>query len=130
MSQPLIVTAAIIRKDNHILLTRRPEGKRGAGKWEFPGGKLNEDESPEDGLKRELLEELNLPVEIKGIFQVVHHLYDWGPVLLLFYECIPLTEEIKNIEVAEHLFVPLGKLRHYDILEADRPVIDSLVKSY
>lgn len=128
MPQPLIVTAAVIRKGETILLTRRPEGTRDAGKWEFPGGKLNPDESPEEALHRELLEELNLPVAVGGIFRVVHHRYEWGAVLLLFYHCSPLHDKIENRGVAEHRFVPVGELADYDILEADRPVVQALTE--
>ncbi|PLX98625.1 MAG: (deoxy)nucleoside triphosphate pyrophosphohydrolase [Desulfuromonas sp.] len=127
MAHPLIVTAAVIRKEGQILLTRRPAGKRDAGKWEFPGGKLGPNESPEDGLQRELLEELNLPARIGKIYQVVHHIYDWGAVLLLFYDCHPLSDKIENRDVAEHRFVLLDKLAEYDILEADWPVINQLI---
>lgn len=123
MTQPLIVTAAIIRKDGKVLITRRPAGSRDAGRWEFPGGKLNADETPEEGLRRELLEELNLPVRVDRIVQVLHHRYDWGGVLLLFYECTPLADRIDNIEVAEHRFVLPGQLETFDLLEADRPLI-------
>ena len=126
MSQPLIVTAAIIMKDNKVLITRRPAGSRDAGKWEFPGGKLNSNEAPEQCLRRELLEELDLPVQVDNIFQVIHHQYSWGAVLLLFYECTPLNNEIKNLQVAEHRYVSIKELDTYDLLEADRPVIVSL----
>ena len=126
MSQPLIVTAAIIRKEDTVLLTKRPVGSRDAGKWEFPGGKLNDNESPEQCLQRELLEELNLPVRVNQIQKVLHHQYEWGAVLLLFYDCTPLAEKIENIEVAEHRFVALGELGSFDLLEADLPVIEYL----
>ena len=126
MPQPLIVTAAIIRKANKILLTKRPAGSRDAGKWEFPGGKLHDNETPEECLYRELIEELNLPTKVDRVFRVLHHRYDWGAVLLLFYECTPLSNTIENIEVAEHRFVPLDQLDEYDILEADRPLIKHL----
>ena len=126
MGQPLIVTAAIIRKGNQVLITRRPAGSRDAGKWEFPGGKLNSNETPEECLRRELLEELDLPVKVGDIFQVIHHQYTWGAVLLLFYECAPLGSEIKNLQVAEHRYVPVPELDSYDLLEADRPIIESL----
>ena len=126
MSQPLVVTAAIIRKDRKVLITRRPEGSRDAGRWEFPGGKLKDDETPEECLQRELMEELNLPVRVDVIFRVLHHRYDWGAVLLLFYECTPLADRIENIEVAEHRFVPPDQLETFDLLEADRPLVRCL----
>jgi len=128
MTQPLlVVTAGIIRVDDTILLTRRPDGSRHAGKWEFPGGKLEEGESPTDCLQRELKEELDLDVQVGAIYGVIHHLYDFGPILLLAYECSPLSKTIHNLQVAEHRFVPRQQLSQYDILPADRPLIISLM---
>lgn len=126
MNQPLIVTAAIIRNEDKVLITRRPQGNRHGGKWEFPGGKLDSDESPEECLYRELLEELNLPVNVGPIFNVLYHRYSWGNVLLLFYECTPLAETIENKEVAEHKFVSIAELHRFDFLEADLPLIAHL----
>ena len=128
MTQPtLIVTAGIIRLENCVLLTRRPEESRHAGKWEFPGGKLEDGESPTECLHRELLEELDLDVQIGAIYDVIHHLYDFGPILLLTYECTPLSKTIRNLQVAEHRFVPLNQLDHYDMLPADLPLIKKLM---
>jgi 8-oxo-dGTP diphosphatase len=129
MPQPMIVTAAIVRKNGKVLITKRPPGSRDAGKWEFPGGKLEANEAPEECLKRELIEELNLPVTIDRIFHVLQHQYDWGAVLLLFYECTPLSEDIENIEVAEHRFIAPEDLVEFELLEADRPLISRLISS-
>ena len=130
MSQPLIVTAAIIRKKNKVLITQRPIESRDGGKWEFPGGKLDDNETPEECLKRELHEELDLPVRIDGIFHVLHHNYEWGAVLLLFYNCTPLSDHIRNLEVADHRFVSPEDLATYDLLEADQPIIQALISSF
>jgi 8-oxo-dGTP diphosphatase len=123
----LIVTVGIIRVENSVLLTRRPEESRHAGKWEFPGGKLEDGESPTECLHRELLEELDLDVQVGAIYDVIHHLYDFGPILLLTYECTPLSKTIRNLQVAEHRFVPLNQLDHYDMLPADLPLIRKLM---
>jgi len=120
---PLIVTAGIIRRDDCVLITRRPEGSSQAGKWEFPGGKLEPGESPVDCLARELREELDLPVEVGPVFDIVHHHYAWGAILLLAYECTPLSDIIRNLQVAEHRFVPAASLVDYDLLEADLPLV-------
>lgn len=123
---PLIVTAAVIRKGDAILITRRPDGSRHGGMWEFPGGKLDGNESPQECLKREILEELGLTVVVGPIFEVAYHRYEWGPVLILAFECLPQCGSIRNIEVAEHRWVAPGDLHLYDILPADRPIIDKL----
>ena len=125
-SLPLIVTAGIVCRDNEVLITRRPGGSRHEGMWEFPGGKLDPGESPAEGLKRELKEELDLDVEVGDIFEVVYHQYDWGPVLILAYLCRPLGSEIRNIEVSDHRWVLPADIDGYDILPADRPIIERI----
>ena len=123
---PLIVTAAILRQGDTVLLTRRPEGTRHAGQWEFPGGKLDAGESPEEGLQREILEELGLRIRVGSIFEVVYYRYDWGPVLILAYTCHRQEGIIRNLEVAEHRWVPVTELSGYAILPADEPIIARL----
>lgn len=123
---PLLVTAAILKKDDQILLTRRPEGTRHAGLWEFPGGKLDAGESPQEGLQRELREELGIEVRVGEVFDVVYYRYDWGAVLLLAYHCQQLSGEIRNLEVAEHRWVAPADLGTYPILPADMPLIQRL----
>jgi len=125
-SLPLIVTAGIVTHAGRILITRRPGGSKHAGMWEFPGGKLDPGESPPQGLRRELLEELALEVETGDIFEVVYHQYDWGPVLILAYLCRPLSADVKNIQVSEHRWVRPEDLDDFDILPADRPIIAKL----
>jgi len=83
---PLIVTAAVIRDGDKVLIAQRQGGPL-AGKWEFPGGKLEPGEGPEECLVRELREELGIEAAVKDIFAVVYHEYDFGPILLLAYAC-------------------------------------------
>ncbi len=63
MKNLLVVAAALINDNNEVLLAQRPAGKRLAGKWEFPGGKVEAEESPEAALVRELHEELGIEIE-------------------------------------------------------------------
>ena len=125
--QPLIVTAAVIRTGDAVLITRRPEGKPLAGMWEFPGGKLDGNESPRDGLRREIREELGLEVAVGAILETAYYRYDWGPVLILAFECRPLGGEIRNIQVAEHRWVTLRELSSFALLPADYPIVETLL---
>jgi 8-oxo-dGTP diphosphatase len=127
--QPLIVTAAVIRNGGSVLITRRPEGKPHAGMWEFPGGKLDGNESPRDCLRREILEELDLEVVVGDILEAAYYRYDWGPVLILAFECRPLVGEIRNLQVAEHRWVALEELSSFALLPADYPIIETLLRS-
>jgi 8-oxo-dGTP diphosphatase len=126
--QPLIVTAAVIRNDDFVLITRRPEGKPHAGMWEFPGGKLDGNESPRDCLRREILEELGLEVAVEDILEAAYYRYDWGPVLILAFECRPLSGEIRNLQVAEHRWVAPRDLSAFTLLPADYPILAKLLR--
>jgi CBS domain-containing protein len=124
--QPLIVTAAIICHEGRVLVTQRPPNTRHGGLWEFPGGKLEADETPAAALQRELLEELDLPVAVGEIFDVIHHRYDWGAVLILAYHCTPTHTRVRNLQVADHRWLSPEELTDLPFLPADRPLIDRL----
>lgn len=123
---PLLVTAAVIFKDEKVLLTRRPEHKVHGGLWEFPGGKIDPGEGPEEALCREIREELDAEVCVDGIFEVAFYRYDWGPVLILAYSCQLLTKTLSDIGVAEHRWVHPRDLKEFTILPADQPIIARL----
>ena len=123
---PVAVGAAIIAHQGKILITLRPQNKRLGGYWEFPGGKLEEGETPQDALARELKEELDITIEVGPILTTVYHRYDWGSALILAYRCHYRGGIIKNLEVADHCWVEPPDLLSYDILPADRPIIELL----
>lgn len=123
---PLLVTAAILFRGDRVLITRRPEDKRHPGMWEFPGGKVDPGESPEEALRREIAEELGAAVAVEGLFEVVHFRYEWGAVLILAYTCRLLTAALHNLGVAEHRWVHPRDLSGYAILPADLPIIRRL----
>ena len=123
---PIIVTAAILREGDTVLITRRPLQSKHGGLWEFPGGKLDPNETPQEGLRRELREELGIDSEVGDIFEVVYFRYPQTPVLILAYECRHLDGAIQDIEVSEHRWVPVAELHRYDILPADAPIIAKL----
>ena len=123
---PLLVTAAVVFDGDKVLITRRPDDSRHAGLWEFPGGKLESGESPEEALRREIREELNAEIKVVEVYEVVFYRYDWGPVLILAYHCQLLTPTIHNIGVAEHRWVHPKDLSVFPILPADQPIIRRL----
>lgn len=123
---PLLVTAAVVFDGDKVLITRRPAGKRHPGYWEFPGGKVDRGESPEEALHREIREELDAEVQINGIYEVVYYRYDWGAVLILAYECQLMTETLRNLGVAEHRWILPSEMANFKILPADQPIIDRL----
>jgi tRNA threonylcarbamoyl adenosine modification protein YjeE len=82
-------------------MSRRLEGVHLAGSWEFPGGKIEPYEAPQDTLKRELQEELNIEVEVGEVYAVGHHSYPSKDVVLIVYECWHTAREPQALEVAE-----------------------------
>ena len=101
----LVSAVALIDRDGRILIAKRPEGKAMAGLWEFPGGKLEDGESPEEALVRECREECGIEVAVSEILEVTHHRYPQKEVLLLFYRCELRAGEVRHLQVADHAWV-------------------------
>ncbi len=127
-SPPIQVCAAVILHQNKVLLTLRPNNKQLGGYWEFPGGKIEEGESPQFALKRELQEELDIKIVVGPLLETVDYSYEWGKVLILAYLCTWEGGEIRHLEVADHRWVAPENLLDYDILAADQPIIKKLQK--
>lgn len=129
---PLIVTAAVIREGDRVLVAQRQSGHL-AGKWEFPGGKLEPGESPEECLVREIKEELELEVRVEDIFAVVYHQYETGPILLLAYTCT-LLNGCGLCEGRLHdglvRWVSLEELSRLDLAPADVPIAKKLWRTW
>jgi 8-oxo-dGTP diphosphatase len=120
---PVVVAAAVLIREGRVLLTRRAEGQHLAGMWEFPGGKLEQGESPEAALARECLEECGIEIEVGEILDVTHHRYREKDVLLLFYRCALRAGEVQNLQVAEHAWVTPDELDRYPLPQADLGVV-------
>ena len=127
---PVAVCAAIIVRRGKVLITLRPDGKRLGGYWEFPGGKMEERESPHQALKRELKEELNIEISIVNILTTVYYQYDWGTTLIVAYLCTWESGEIEHLEVADHRWVHPKEFENYNILPADKPILTKLREIY
>jgi 8-oxo-dGTP diphosphatase len=126
----LEVTAAIIRQQDRVLITKRPPEDKHPLKWEFPGGKLEAGETPEDCLKREILEELNLNVEVLNLFGVVEYSYSWGSIRLIAYEARILSGQMElKVHYAAH-WAPIRELENYDFLPADIDLLKMLKEKY
>ena len=125
---PLLVVAALVFHADKLLITKRPAGKRHAGFWEFPGGKLEKNEAPLCALKRELREEIDLEVTECSIFDVVYHRYDEQPVLLMVYRCQSNTTQVRHVEVSDHAWIDVKELRDYPMLPADDELIEQVIK--
>ncbi len=129
-STPLRVSAAILRRGDRILVCRRRHDQDHPAKWEFPGGKIEGDESPEQCLRRELDEELGIDAEIGPLLARLGHSYPDGPTVdLWFFAVEGYRGELRNRVFADIDWVTAFELERIDLLEADRPVVEILQRS-
>ena len=119
----VVVAAAVIIRAGCVLLTRRAEGQHLAGLWEFPGGKLEDGESPEEALARECEEECGIEIAVSEILEVTHYRYPEKDVLLLFYRCELSSGEVRHLQVADHAWVTPADLDRYPLPPADEAVV-------
>ena len=121
----IVVSIALINNENEILLSKRPEEKHLSGFWEFPGGKVEEGETPEKALIREVKEELNIDINNKCIAPLSFSEFDYNnfQLLLLLYICrrwdgVPMSMENNKLE-----WVKPNMLRDYKMPPADDALI-------
>jgi len=127
-----LVVAGLIRgaRGELLLSQRRPDQAMG-GKWELPGGKIEPGESPAEALARELREELAIEVEIGAVWDVLFHRYPEFGLLMLVYVCrLGPGESPRCREVEDVAWVPVDRLDDYDILAADRPLIERIQREH
>ena len=122
------VTAAVLEKDGRVLLARRRAGDALAGKWEFPGGKLEEGETPEACLARELAEEFGIAAEIGAFVCSIEFEYRHFHVELLAYRARHVSGEFVLNDHSEIAWVKPEDVLSYDLASADVPVAKELLK--
>lgn len=135
MSILLVVAAALVNSAGEILLAQRPEGKRLAGKWEFPGGKVEANETPEAALIREIHEELGVELDISGMepFWFLSHDYitEFGFHLLMpVYLCRAWKGEPKALEHAAIQWCKPADMPMIDMIEADAELVQKLIQHF
>lgn len=124
------VVAAVIRRGDAILITRRPDRDGRRGQWEFPGGKVEPGEAEPEALRREIREELGCAIEVGALLLRHGHRYPELEVELAFYAgALPGGAAPEPIGVAEIAWAPVGTLASYDFLEADRAVLGELERA-
>lgn len=131
MSKPrilLVVACALVDADRRVLIAQRPEGKTFAGQWEFPGGKVEEGETPEAALIRELEEELGVSTKTACLAPLTFasHAYESFHLLMPLYVCrrwngLPSAREHSALK-----WVRPQQLRDYPMPPADEPLIAPL----
>lgn len=119
---PVSVAVGILRRDDgRVLLCQRPEGKSYALQWEFPGGKLEQDESSEQALRRELMEELAIEVQVgRLLHEQVSHYHDGGTFAVGYYLVEQWQGELINRNFADMRWVAPSEIPGFDILAGNR----------
>ncbi len=121
----LVVAVALIDPDGRVLIAQRPEGKALAGLWEFPGGKVEPGERPEQALVRELKEELGIDVTEACLapFVFASHAYDSFHLLMPLYLCRRWSGVVVKHEHAALAWVKPNRLGDYPMPPADEPLV-------
>ena len=124
----LIVAAALVDGDGRLLVQQRPAGKPMAGLWEFPGGKIEQGETPEAGLIRELREELGIEVETACLAPACFASEKLGDrhMILLLYICRKWQGIARPIEAPALRWVRPVELHNLEMPPADKPLIGLL----
>ena len=124
----LVAAVALVDADGRVLLAQRPDGKDMAGLWEFPGGKVEPDERPEETLIRELHEELGIAVkeECLAPLTFASHTYERFHLLMPLYICRRWDGFVQPLEGQALKWVRPQDLRTYPMPPADEPLIPFL----
>jgi 8-oxo-dGTP diphosphatase len=124
----LVAACALIDADGRVLIAQRPDGKPMAGLWEFPGGKIEPGERPEETLIRELKEELEIAVseECLAPLTFASHAYPDFHLLMPLYICRRWEGTVRATEGQRLTWVKPNRLRDYPMPSADVPLISHL----
>ena len=129
MSIVLVSACALVDADNRVLIAQRPEGKSMAGLWEFPGGKVEAGETPEETLIRELNEELGITTWSSCLAPLTFasHTYDDFHLLMPLFICRKWDGQPQSREGQDLKWVRAQRLRDYPMPDADIPLIPALM---
>jgi len=121
-----VVAAILENEKNEILIAKRKKDKILGGFWEFPGGKVEKDETPEQGLIRELKEEMSIGIRVvEYIGENIHH-YERGSINLIAFKARILSGDIKLVDHEEYIWIGIDQLNNYKLAPADIFIIDLL----
>lgn len=122
-----VAVGIILNTDGQILLAKRPEHLHQGGKWEFPGGKVEQNETVTQALIRELKEEVALNVHSSEPFMALSYDYPDKQVLLDIHTVSNFTGEAQGLEGQQIVWVDKHELTHYDFPDANKPILAKLL---
>ncbi len=122
----LLVSAAVFLDNGRVLLAKRPPGDRLAGLWQLPGGQVEENESPQDCLQRELLKECGVSVLVGGKYAASSYTYPHATVTLLAYLIEAWRGELTAHFHSELRWFALADLGRLELAPADQPILTRL----
>ncbi len=124
------VVAAIIKKDNHIMIAQRLKGDF-AGQWEFPGGKIELNETPEQAIKREILEEMELDINVNEYLMTAE--YDY-PTFHLSMDCFICSLNNEQLHLHDHIAIKwisiFDNIENINWIPADVQIIKTIQNKY
>ena len=120
------VTAAIITRRGKVLIAKRKPSARLANLWEFPGGKIERGETPEQCLKRELREEFEITVRIGEYIGNSQYQYEFGTIDLLAFKVYLIDDDFKLNDHAEIAWVSGADIAIYEFAPADMPFVEMI----
>lgn len=125
----LVTACALVDADGRVLLSQRPEGKKLAGLWEFPGGKVEPGETPEAALIRELAEEIGVITQQACLAPLTFasHSYDEFHLLMPLFVCRRFEGTARGLEGQALKWVRPREMRNYPMPPADEPLIPYLI---
>jgi 8-oxo-dGTP diphosphatase len=126
MNDFIKVTAAIIIKDQKVLITQRHPDDAMGGKWEFPGGKIENGETPEACLRRELYEELGIVTEVHNLYAISKHAYPHFTIELLAYNVTIQSGQLTLHDHNDYRWASISDLDSFDFSDADKPIVEKL----
>lgn len=133
MRRPTLVTAAVIIKEGKILIAQRlPDSRFEPNKWEFPGGKVDFGEHPEEALKRELQEELGIDIEVGALYHLASHVYFRKGldrhVVILFYLCKIINGTPAPLDCQDLIWTSRNELPDHIFVEGDNDMVSKVTK--
>jgi|UniRef100_UPI004047CD9F mutator protein MutT len=120
----IVVTAAILEDKNRIMIARRKANRHLAGYWEFPGGKIEQNETPEQCLIREIKEEFLVDIEVKEFVGESIFNYPGKEVKLLGYRCVIKSGELLPQDHDKIEWVTFQEITNFKMAPADIPLIE------